>query len=129
MSSRFVPRQPFIGVQATTLRADGSEATLVLALDTGATFSMLSDRAWRILGFDASRMGVPVQMAAVGGMASGRWAELAELSALGRKTFKVRIAVVHTPPRVLFHGLLGLDFFRGSRLTIDFRRGEIELET
>ncbi len=32
-------------------------------------------------------------------------------------------------PRVAFHGLLGLDFLRNSRLTIDFRRGEIELES
>jgi hypothetical protein len=32
------------------------------------------------------------------------------------------------PESAQFHGLLGLDFLRGTRLTIDFRRGEIELE-
>jgi hypothetical protein len=36
--------------------------------------------------------------------------------------------IAHTlPPSATVDGLLGLDFFRGQQLNIDFRRGEITL--
>lgn len=112
-----------------TLRADRTPATLLLALDTGATYSMLTDRTWRMLGFHSSGLGDPISVAAVGGVAAGRWAELSELYALGRRLVGFRVVVVPVAPAARIHGLLGLDFLRGSRLTIDFRRGEIDLET
>jgi hypothetical protein len=37
--------------------------------------------------------------------------------------------VCHTlPPSVGVDGVLGLDFFRGQRLVVDFRRGVVSLE-
>jgi hypothetical protein len=38
------------------------------------------------------------------------------------------VVVTRLDRRARLDGLLGLDFLRDSRLTIDFRRGEIELE-
>ncbi|MGH2608767.1 MAG: retroviral-like aspartic protease family protein [Tepidiformaceae bacterium] len=128
MTTRFVPGQSFIGLRARTVRADGLDVTLILALDTGATYSMLTRRAWELLGHSDAELGETVSVAAVGAVASGRWGELPRIAVLGRRAAPWQVAVMEMP-RVAFHGLLGLDFLRNSRLTIDFRRGEIELES
>ncbi len=38
-----------------------------------------------------------------------------------------RVSVFNFGSETEFDGVLGLDFFRGKRLCLDFRRGEIEL--
>lgn len=53
---------------------------------------------------------------------------LERFEALGesRESFPV---VAHTlPPSATVDGLLGLDFFRGRRLLLDFRQGLLEIE-
>jgi hypothetical protein len=49
------------------------------------------------------------------------------LNALGKDRFNLLVTVHNLPHTVTVDGLLGLDFFRGQTLKIDFRTGLIDL--
>jgi hypothetical protein len=50
------------------------------------------------------------------------------LESLGTNVSPVRVLVHSLPSGLNIDGLLGLNFFRGRRLTIDFRIARIDLE-
>ncbi len=52
---------------------------------------------------------------------------LNRMSALGQHQIGIRVLAFDLPQATGVDGLLGLDFLRDSRLTIDFRPGEITL--
>lgn len=52
---------------------------------------------------------------------------VAALVALDRVKTNYPVFVYDPPPTVIIDGLLGLDFFRGFILTLDFARGAISL--
>ena len=56
-----------------------------------------------------------------------RYFPVSRLKALGQERTHFLVAALTFPPSVTVDGLLGLDFFRGQTLTIDFRTGEITL--
>lgn len=49
------------------------------------------------------------------------------LSALGHHAVGLRVLAHDLPASAGIDGLLGLDFFRGLALTLDFRAGRIDL--
>jgi hypothetical protein len=53
--------------------------------------------------------------------------ELQKLTTLGQERFNFPVLAHTLPPSTGVDGLLGLDFFRGLRLTIDFQSGQIQL--
>ncbi len=128
MTTRFLPGRGVIVVPArvTGLR---DEQTILLALDTGAAYTMLTPSVLRVLG-DSLGPDAPVtRIATVTEIVSRPMTTIIQLAALGQHRRNMSVVVSDLPPRVGFHGLLGLDFLRNSRLTIDFRRGEVDLET
>ena len=50
------------------------------------------------------------------------------IDALSAQASAIRVLIHVLPPSAGVDGLLGLNFFRGRRLTIDFRVGSIALE-
>ena len=52
---------------------------------------------------------------------------LAKISALGQDRIDFPVLAHTLPPGAGVDGLLGLDFFRGQFLTLDFRTGQITL--
>ena len=50
-----------------------------------------------------------------------------ELQAFGEDRRRLTVAAHDLPPEAPFDGLLGLNFFRGRELCIDFRAGRIDL--
>ena len=53
---------------------------------------------------------------------------ITRLSALGRHAIGLRVLAHSLPATTAFDGLLGLDFFRETVLTLAFRTGQIRLE-
>ena len=53
---------------------------------------------------------------------------MSRIGALGLERADFPIICQNLPVGAPFDGLLGLDFFRGQRLTIDFREGLITLD-
>jgi predicted aspartyl protease len=112
------------------VRIWGPEEAVVarLALDTGATSTIISPALLRLAGYDPLQDTHRIRMTTASGVEYVSRVVVDRIEALGqaRNHFP---AVSHTlPPSASVDGLLGLDFFRGQRLTIDFRSGEILLD-
>jgi predicted aspartyl protease len=117
------PFDPSLGLIVVPAEVVGPHGTgiLQLALDTGATTTLLNAAILVALGYEPALSGSRLQVTTGSGIEFAPLIELQRLTALGleRKQFPV---IGHTlPPSAGVDGLLGLDFFRGLVLTIDFR--------
>jgi predicted aspartyl protease len=100
-------------------------ATLIL--DTGATSTSLNQNVVRSVGYDPDAATDFVQMATGTTGHTAPRLMINWLSALGRHAIGLRVLAHDLPMQAAADGLLGLDFFRGLALTIDFRAGQITL--
>ncbi len=126
MSDRFRTDSGLVLVEAEVSGPSGKVAAR-LVLDTGATSTTLNVKLLRSIGYDPQDVGEFVRMTT--GSAVERVPRLMvnRLSALGRHAIGSRVLAHDLPPGAAVDGLIGLDFLRGSRLTIDFRTGQIDL--
>ena len=127
MSLRFNPKEGLI-VISTRLSGPAGDAVVRLALDTGATGSVVNWDIAVLLGYDPAIALERVQMTTGSGVAFAPRVIVEKIEALGqeRRNFPV---LCHTlPPSATVDGVLGLDFFRGQRLIVDLRVGLVSLE-
>ncbi len=115
-----------IFVRAEVTGPAGS-AVLKLLLDTGATTSLINLAHLVALGFDPDQSPRRTTMTTGSAVQTVPIVVLTRLSALGRHRFGVPVIAHVLPVQSGVAGLLGLDFFRGQMLAIDFRAGEISL--
>jgi hypothetical protein len=103
------------------------QADVRLILDTGATTSLVRSPILIAVGYDpdASPDRVPVAMGNSVGICPRLI--LNRFSALGQHRLGFRLVAHSLPPAAGVDGLLGLDFFRGSILTLDFPAAQIVL--
>ena len=99
---------------------------LRLALDTGATRTLIDERSLVQAGYDPS-VAASVQATTASGVIRMPRLPVHCLKALGRDRTNFLVLAHTPPPSASFDGLLGLDFLRGQVLTIDFRTGQITL--
>ncbi|MCI0703469.1 MAG: retroviral-like aspartic protease family protein [Planctomycetia bacterium] len=126
MTMRFDPRSPSIVVDVD-LVGPLRKVSAKLLLDTGASGTMIRSHYLTAVGYhitaDTPRR--PFRSATGGGRAA--MVTVAALVALDRVKTNYPVFVYDPPPTVIIDGLLGLDFFRGFILTLDFARGAISL--
>jgi aspartyl protease family protein len=124
MSQCFDPREGLIVVPVRQFGPAG-DAVVRLALDTGATDTLVNIEVLVLLGYDPAT--VPERLQVTTGSSIEFCARLAieRLEALGRTLTSFPILCHTLPPSARIDGLLGLDFFRGCYLGIDLRNGEI----
>jgi predicted aspartyl protease len=104
------------------------DTVVQLALDTGATRTMISQQAMQLLGYDPSKSTEHAQVTTGSGVESVPRLSLESLEALGQTRTDFTVPCHTLPPTASVDGVLGLDFFRGQRLIIDFRTASITLE-
>lgn len=124
MSFPFDPQQGLVIVHVE-LAGPAGEAVLRLALDTGATFTVVNVGMLVALGYDPALSPDRVQVTTGSGIEFAPRVTVERIRALGqeRRGFPV---LGHTlPPSAGVDGLLGLDFLREQSLTLDFRAGEL----
>ncbi len=126
MSFRFNPNQGLIIVSAELWGPNGS-AVLRLALDTGATGTLINVGMLVALGYDPAMAPDRVQVTTGSGVEFVPLVKLDGMMALGRTTGDFPVLGHTLPPSAGVDGLLGLDFIRGLSLNIDFRTGHLEL--
>lgn len=97
-----------------------------LIFDTGATTTLISSSVARFVGLDPSASIRRVRMATGTAVGLAPIVVATRLGALGRNVFGFPVIVHDLPPSAAVDGLLGLDFLRNSRVTIDFVIGQIE---
>jgi hypothetical protein len=126
MKYPFQPNADAIIVEAVLFGPLGN-TTLALVLDTGATCSMVSEARLRFVGCDPAQPSGQVQATFGGGVQMLPVVLTVGLAALGvnKPSYPV---VCHTlPPSAGVDGVLGLDFFPGRVLTIDFVNNTLDL--
>jgi len=126
MNDSFDPQQGPV-IVAVEVRGPSGTASLQVALDTGATTTLINSSILVALGYDTAAATERTEITTGSGVVFAARIRVEKISALGleREGFPV---LVHTlPPSAGVDGLLGLDFLRGRVLTIDFRNGLLRL--
>ena len=98
-----------------------------MALDTGATRSLINVAHLVAIGYDPSLEPDRVQVTTGSGIEFAPLVKLQKLTALGQECVDLPVLAHTLPPTAGIDGLLGLDFLRDRVLEIDFRRGQISL--
>lgn len=126
MSTAFDPRRRLIVITAR-IWGPLADTHLQLALDTGATSTLINTDRLVAAGCDPALAPQRVRITTGSGIEYVPHLAIDMIEALGpqRTSFPV---LCHTlPPSTSVDGILGLDFLRNHRLSIDFRAGRITL--
>jgi predicted aspartyl protease len=128
VSPPFNQRHGLIVVRA---RLSGPSRTLALrlALDTGANNTLISTRFLVALGYKPAAASKRVRITTASGVESAPRVRVSKIAALGVKREGFPVLAHTLPPSASIDGLLGLDFLRGHVLTIDFRKGRLDLSS
>lgn len=127
MTFPFDSKRGLIVVPAELWGPTGS-VVVRLALDTGATSSLVNVGFLVAIGYDPALETERVQVTTGSGVEFAPRVIVSKLKVLGQERADFNILAHTLPPSTAVAGLLGLDFFRDRRLLIDFRTGEIDLQ-
>jgi predicted aspartyl protease len=126
MSFQFEPEKGLIIVPTRILGPNG-DTIVHLALDTGATSSLINWDVAMIIGYDPAIVKERIHMTTGSSVEFAPSITVRKIEALGVIKEHFRIVCHTLPPSAKVDGLLGLDFFRDTRLIIDFISGKIEV--
>ena len=127
MSIAFNPAGSIIPV-AVQLAGPGGIATATLVLDTGATWTIIARDVALRLGYDPDAATARAQIITASGRESSPVITVQRITAIDTEMRDFQILCHTLPAGSPVDGLLGLDFFRGQKLTLDFRAGLVTLE-
>jgi predicted aspartyl protease len=112
------------------LEAADSQSSVVIpvALDTGASLTIIPNDIMGQLGYDPANPAVDRQRIVTGsGIEYAPRTVVRSASAIGQKVAHLEVLCHDLPPESGVDGLLGLNFLRQFKLTIRFRKGIIDL--
>jgi hypothetical protein len=127
MMFSFDPDRGLIVIRARISGPRGS-TVVRLALDTGATHTMSNWNPVILMSYDPATAPDRAEVATASGIEFSPQLLVSQIEALGRTRRDFTVLCHTLPPSTTVDGLLGLDFFRGSRLSIDFREGTISVD-
>ena len=127
MSFGFNPKEGLI-VVPTRLSGPGGDIVVQLALDTGATGTLINWDIAVIVGYDPAITRERVQVTTGSGVEFAPRIEIAGIEALGRMLENFAVICHTLPPSANVDGLLGLDFFRGTIMNIDMISGLLGIQ-
>lgn len=126
MTTSFDPTQGPIIIQVQIWGPTGN-AVVNLALDTGATSTIIRTSVLQFVGYDPALATEHRRMTSVTGIEIMPRLAIDKIEALGQERLSFPVIAHTLPPTAPVDGLLGLDFLRSQRLVVDFRAGQIEL--
>jgi hypothetical protein len=127
MSLSFNPKEGLI-VVPTRLYGPTGDAIIRLALDTGATGTVVNWDLLVLLGYDPAGVPERAQMTTGSGVEFVPRLVVDKIEALGKQKTNFPVLCHTLPPSSTVDGVLGLDFCRGCRLTVDLHTGLVTLE-
>ncbi len=127
MSLSFNPKEGLI-VVPTRLWGSTGDTVVRLALDTGATGSVVNWDVVVFLGYDPAVVPERIPMTTGSGLEFVPRIAIEKIEALGQKRRDFHVLCHTLPPTATVDGVLGLDFFREQRLVLDFRTGLVTFE-
>ena len=111
-----------------TLRGPRDALRVRLILDTGSAYTVFHPRLLTASGYDIDAPRTYVDIATASRRERAPLLIIESLEALGVTRARIAALARRLPPGVAADGLLGINFLRGSALTIDFRAGQISVE-
>lgn len=126
MSFPFDPEYRLVIVLAE-LEGPSGNAVLRLALDTGATRTLVNVGMLVSIGYDPALATDRLQVTTGSGVEFLPHISVSKIIALGQERTSFSVLCHTLPTSAGIDGLLGLDFFRGLTLNIDFRDGQLRL--
>jgi hypothetical protein len=79
------------------------------------------------MGYQSDRSEDRIQITTGSGIELVETVRITQVKVLGKTITNFAVLAHNLPPTAAVDGLLGLDFLRGRRLTLDFRRSTITL--
>ena len=122
MSISFDPKKGLI-IVPTRLSGPKGDIVMRLALDTGATGSMVNWELVVLLGYDPAVASERIRMTTGSSVEFVPQITVRQIEALGLIQMNYPILCHTLPPTATVDGVLGLDFFRDYRLILDFASG------
>lgn len=126
MNITFDPHANLVVIPAE-IESQDETAILRLAVDTGATVTFVSLTRLMEAGYDPATSTDRFEVTTGSGIEYVSRVFVSTLTALGTKRRDFPAYGHALPPSSSVDGVLGLDFFRGQNLNIDFRNGFITL--
>ena len=126
MSYPFDGRQGVIVVPSELSGPLGS-VVIRLAVDTGATRTMVNVGPLALVGYDPSLVADRVQVTTGSGVEYAPVLPVRGIDALGQEREDLEVLAHTLPASARIDGLLGLDYMRDRVLTVDFRAGTVAL--
>ena len=127
MIYRFDPARGLIILRAEISGPSG-RAAIRLALDTGATATLVNTDILIALGYDPESSKDRLQITTGSGIEHASRVTLPSIRTLGVTRRRLSVLSHTLPPTAGVDGLLGLDFFRGRKLSINFENGQLRLD-
>lgn len=124
----FDPHAEAIWVDTLLVGPGGRKRRLILVVDPGTPETMVDWDLAAQIGLDRSQSVGPARYFGMEGPQDGYYVEAPELEILGRRLKRFKVACCPFDKNLETDGLLGLDFFRGTVLTLDFKHGRITVE-
>ena len=127
MKYKFDPDAPIIVVEPE-LEGEIVTERIKMALDTGATYTMVPWKIARVLGLKPEISEKWVDITTASGVESVPLISLNSIILFDKKVDDMDIIIHDLPARSYVDGLLGLSFLRNFKLCLDFQKGILEIE-
>jgi hypothetical protein len=112
----------------TRLWGPNGDVVVRLALDTGATRTLINWDPIVFIGYDPAGIGLRVEVTTGSGVEFVPEVCVHRLQALQQERLRFPVLCHTLPPSATVDGVLGLDFMRGYQLTVDFRAAVVRLD-
>lgn len=127
MKHKFDISAPVIIVEPELEGEDVNEI-IKMALDTGATYTMLPWKIARVLGLKPEVSERRIDIITASGVESVPLVNLKSIRLLDKKVSNIDVVIHDLPPKSYVDGLLGLSFLRNFNLHLNFKEGYLEIE-
>ena len=114
-------------IVTATIHGPTGVAYARLAVDTGATLTVIRSTLLTAVGYDPAASTDRLQMTTGSQVEDVAALEVDLLDALDCRQTNLRVVAHTLPPTIAVDGLLGLNFLRGRDLLISFRTGQVTL--
>ena len=125
---RFDPKSNLIVLRASVEGRTDRSPYLPMALDTGASLTVIPWEVADMLGFDPAKSRRRVRFMTGSGVELAPVVVVGAMEVLGVRLNHVPVLCHDLPQGSLVDGLLGLSFLKHCHLSVDFHRGLLDLK-
>lgn len=121
-------RTASIIILETRLFGPNGKCRIEMALDTGATYTMIPWDVTEILGYDPTKSRERIILTTASTIEKGPLITLERIKIFDVEVENVKVAVHDLPPKSRVDGLLGLSFLKHFNIDLHFKEGLLEFK-